>query len=519
MAQSTGRGQTGWGRTVRKGALLSAVTATTTALAVGMASPGASALTLDAVTTGPLMKLLDIAGVNTLDIPNVPVVGSITVNLNNAPIDIVGLADAINAYPFGGFVPVFATFSRQPGGSLGTAILAGSGLGAFKSGQSYEALLSSAGGTTLPGYTPLVPSGRVNSVTGVPCTSGLTCVQGTNVTNLAVIEVNNPGTPNGGLYSRFSQIRDLFDLPSVSAGGTSARSTGIALNAAVIGVGWGYNPLSDFPVTLNPFSLTNTVMASLFPTNMLGGTTIQGASDTAIVTALALLASASTPATLYSTVVPNDLAMLEPFRLPARICNAILGRLGSDYRFGNPLADALQPALSILVNTGYTDVQTPTDGGTYTRTFDQSGTTVPFLSQKPLTRAEWKEVPGDVTRALVVGFQDAFPLLRFGKTAPILTVDGNHLAITYPPTAVPASAAARAAAATVPVQSAPAAVDESVTTPAVSVGKARAAFTPARNPVAAAGAGKAQSGVSAARAKGASGAKRAATRAGSQTAG
>ena len=412
---------------------------TAAALAAGLTSPGAiptaGALDLDAVTTGPLLKLADIAGIKTLEIPNVPVVGSITVDLTYHPINTVGLADAINAYPFGGFVPGFATFSRQPGGALGTAILAGSGLGAFKSGLSYEALLSSAGGTTLPGYTPLVPSGRVSSVTGASCTSGLTCVQGTNVTNLAVLEVNNPGTPNGGLYSRFKQIRDLFELPSVSIGGTSATSTGIALNSAVIGIGLGYNPLSDFPVTLNPFSLTNTAMATLFPTNFLGGTTIGGASDTAIVASLALLASASTPSTLYSTVVPNDLAMLEPFRLPARISNAILARLGSDYRFGNPLADALQPALSILVNTGYTDVQTPTDGGTYTRTFDQSGELVTFLAKAPLTAAEWKQVPGDVTRALVVGFQDAFPLLRFGKTAPVLTVDGNHLAITYPPAA------------------------------------------------------------------------------------
>lgn len=479
MSLTTSLGQMG-----RNAALLSAVAVTTTALAAGLASPGAGALTLDAVTTGPLLRLADIGGVKTLEIPDVPVVGSITVNLNNAPIDIVGLADAINAYPFGGFVPGLATFSRQPGGALGTAILAGSGLGAFKSGLSYEALLSSAGGTTLPGYTPLVPSGRVSSVTGASCATGLTCVQGTNVTNLAVIEVNNPGTPNGGLYSRFKQIRDRFDLPSVSVGGTSASSTGIALNSAVIGVGLGYNPLSDFPVTLNPFALTNTVMATLFPTNLLGGTTIGGASDTAIVAALALLASASSPSTLYSTVVPNDLALLEPFRLPARISNAILARLGSDYRFGNPLADALQPALSILVNTGYTDVQTPTEGGTYTRTFDQSGELVTFLSKAPLPPAEWKQVPGDVTRALVVGFQDAFPLLRFGKTAPVLTVDGNHLAITYPPAALPAAAGARAVAAPAAEQAAenqPAvsATVETPSAPAVPVVAPRRAGAPA----------------------------------------
>jgi hypothetical protein len=79
----------------------------------------------------------------------------------------------------------------------------------------------------------------------------------------------------------------------------------------------------------------------------------------------------------------------------------------------------LEPALEILVNTGYTDVVTPTDGGTYNRTYRQSGDYVPFLSQAPLTPAEWLQVPGDVLRALVVGFQDAFPILRFGQTAPM----------------------------------------------------------------------------------------------------
>jgi hypothetical protein len=68
------------------------------------------------------------------------------------------------------------------------------------------------------------------------------------------------------------------------------------------------------------------------------------------------------------------------------------------------LADALQPAAEILVNVGYTDVQTPSEGGTYNRTYDQSGTYTPYLSVNPLTPAEWAQVPGDVVRALVNGF-------------------------------------------------------------------------------------------------------------------
>ena len=187
----------------RKAAMLGAAAVTATALAAGLTSPAvlpsAAALDLNAVTTGPLLKIAEIAGINTIEIPDVPVVGSITVDLTYAKNNPVTLADAINAYPLGGFNALGTSFKRQPGGLLGTAILAGSGPGAFNAGLAYEALLSSAEGNTLPGYTPMVASGLVNSVTGAPppCTPSFLCVQGTNITNLAVVEVNNPGTPNG----------------------------------------------------------------------------------------------------------------------------------------------------------------------------------------------------------------------------------------------------------------------------------------------------------------------------------
>ena len=147
----------------------------------------------------------------------------------------------------------------------------GAGQGAYNAGLAYQALLSSAQGATLPGYSPLVARGRVNSATGVSCTSGLTCVQGTNVTNLAVLLVNNPGTPNGGLYARVGPILNLFGINPVTPGGTSASSTGIALNGATVGLALGYNALSDFPATLNPFAIANSVLATLLPTYLLGG--------------------------------------------------------------------------------------------------------------------------------------------------------------------------------------------------------------------------------------------------------
>ena len=266
------------------------------------------------------------------------------------------------------------------------------------------------------------------------------------MTNLAALFINDPGTPNGGLFARFGSILKLFGIDPVTPGGESASSTGLQVNAATVSLGWGYSLWSDFPATINPVSLLNSVMATLLATNLLGGVTLGGASVTDIATNLALLAALGTPSTSYSTLVPNDLPLLEPLRLPSRIINLVLGALGLKARLGTPLANALQPALSILVNVGYTDVVLPSEGGTYNRSFDQSGTYTQFLSKAILTPKQWLQIPGDVVRALVVGFQDQFPILRFGRPAPELVPDGDHLAISYP--TPPASATVKPAAVT-----------------------------------------------------------------------
>ena len=406
------------------------------AVAVTVGAPAARAdVDFGAVTTGPLFAAAAALGVDTVVIQDVDVIGDITLNLAWSPAIPPVLGDAVNAYPFGGFNPLGAAFKRQPGGTLGAVILAGSGLSAYNAGLAYEALLASAGGATPPGYTPLVPSGRVSSLTGEPCTAGPTCVQGTNITNLAVLQVNNPGTPNGGLYARFGPILSLFGVNPVSAGGESASTTGVAVNAATIGLGLGYNALSDFPVTLNPFSLVNSLLATVLPTYLLGGGTLAGDSDDLLYTRLGLLATLNVASTSYSTFAPDDLPLLEPLRLPARLINGVLGAIGVPLTLPTPLADALEPALEILVNTGYTDVVTPTDGGTYNRTYRQSGDYVPLLSQAPLTPAEWLQVPGDVARALFTGFGDVF-----FPSAPPASV------MPSPPPPAPASVVAASAA-------------------------------------------------------------------------
>ncbi|WP_168214742.1 PE-PPE domain-containing protein [Mycolicibacterium sp. ELW1] len=394
----------------RKTALFGAAAATAVAMTMGSVAepvaPAANALTLDTTTTGPLLWLINELGVDSYTFDNIPVVGSITLAFDWHKADSVGLNNVLNAEPFGGFVLGTATrpniLSSSPTGPL----LIASGTGVPAALQTYRALLSSANGNTLPGYDPLVAAGKVSSITGQPCSSGITCVQGTNVTNLPIALVRNPETPNGGLYSRFAPIFKLFGMNPVSPNATSGSSLGIRFNGAFVNVALGYDMLSDFPETLNPFSLANSVMASVLPTYLLGGAELQGASINTIEGNLIALLTLGTPSTTYSTLVPTDLPLLEPLRLPSRILNAVFKAAKIPITLGTPLADALQPALSILVNIGYTDVQTPSEGGTYNRTYNQSSQYIPFLSRATLTPQEWAAVPGDVAKALFTGFRD-----------------------------------------------------------------------------------------------------------------
>ena len=115
-------------------------------------------------------------------------------------------------------------------------------------------------------------------------------------------------------------------------------------------------------------------------------------------------------------------------------------------KLGTPLADALQPAFKILVNTGYTDVITPDElndcatgcgvGETpktyadlgytaYDRSFLTSGDYTTFLSQAPLTPQEWLQVPGDVVKALIGGFTDEIKKIFGGTTPPVGSVPSS----------------------------------------------------------------------------------------------
>lgn len=401
-------------------ATMSVAAGTAAALALGAAPPAAAAedvtFNQQVFTVGPLLRIPPLLGFDTLTIPLGEITPGTTASLaiNFAPtsVGVRGIYDTINSLPFNRrqFSP--AVYDRVIGtsGELTSQfpLVVASGPAAGRLVDAYRAQIASVNGTTRPRYTPFEPgTGNV-----------------TNTTNQVLVLLRNPLRPNGGIDARFSPIRNIFGVDtSIPAAGVTS-SPGISLNTATIDVTWAYDPLSDFPVTLNPFALTNSALAGL-PINLLGGVELKGVTNPAalgvnVAGTLGIanrLTAGVAPITdgqaWYGTAVPNDLPILEPMRLPVRTINAIFGT-----NFSTPIADALQPAFKILVNTGYSDVVTPTDIAAdpvkyadfqpYDRTFLTSSTPEPFLSVAPLTRAERRQVPGDVANALVTGFRDVF---------------------------------------------------------------------------------------------------------------
>ena len=430
----------------KKAARCGAAATTAGAVAMGTTTaPKAGALpsTYDSTTTGPLFWLINQLGVDSVTVPGVPVLGDVTINLGYAGSDPVDIYDSINANEFGGFLAYTASRANiLASGSTATGpIVLAMGQGTTNALEAYQAMLASANGNTPAGYTPLTPAGKVNAL-GSPCESGFGCAQGTNQTNLPMVLVNNYGTPNGGINARFSQLFELFGIDPVSPNAGSGSSTGLRLNGGFINVGLGYGAQADFPATANLFSLANTLMATFLPTYLLGGGTLAGADTNTLITNLGTLLAFGTPFTSYSTFAPTDLPLLEALRLPSRIINLVAKQLGFDIDLPTPIADALQPALEILVNIGYTDVKTPTEDGTYNRTYDQSGTLTPWLSQNPLTPAEWAQVPGDVVHALIDGIVTEIQTLFGGGStaAPAAAITPVAAAVSDAPAADDASA-------------------------------------------------------------------------------
>ena len=113
----------------------------------------------------------------------------------------------------------------------------------------------------------------------------------------------------------------------------------------------------------------------------------------------------------YFTLENGAQPMLEPFRYPTDFMSVVTGQT-----ITNPFADAVEPAISMLGNLGYTNVvqygDDPNDfRDDYQRDFSNNfgsngGEAMPFFSFPQ--NVNWNAVPADFVTALRGGFQDAF---------------------------------------------------------------------------------------------------------------
>ena len=555
-------------RSLRKAAMISAVTTTTAALTVGLTAPVATAaapahssqdvaltaagfptladalaalgiavpsldqlipipttipvpggtpinLPIKVITTGPPFGALGLAGLNPTWVPafpgqiadaiNTTPYADVNTNLSlplptdvyNAAVTVTRLTATIQSYrpvaQGGGGCSLFSTAGRAC-----TAAFVANAVAAIPRDVSAEVGLpnlripivlafglgSLATGMAYPDVVADLPN--------QPGGTGDGAAPGTSLTILPMILLRNPGRADGGLAARFAPLLDPI-LAAFGQNGVVTPEVDVATDGGAILVPIKvdatveYDPLSDFAAWPNPFTLANNGAALLFPTYILRGSDITGAlplvlesvlgsvvtnvlsgaiGDGLDVTGVPIIGDLNLPrefiapllADLLGITIPsgedgfyealnqfltiesNALPLLEPFRYPTDVANLFTG---GAFGFTNPFADALEPALKLLTNLGYTnvtqDMTNPLDP--YPREFSGSfgSEFAPFLS---FPDVDYGRVPQDLITALLAGTQSAFfggvPGVRGPLAGPNpLSLIAGLLGLPTGPTALP----------------------------------------------------------------------------------
>jgi PE-PPE domain len=388
---------------------------------------------LNLITTGPPFTLLKLLGLDVGWVPGLPnsvahevnttpylpigVKGLLTTVLDKLKVldgenpmlelgGILGPKGLLNLDGIGGLVDLVGqVVNTLPDGldviDLRVPVVVGFGMGAFAAGAAYpkivEDLKYQPGGqkSRTPGDDPLLGS----------------------LTILPMLLLRNPGRANGGLFARAYPLARLFGIDTVTpdtevthSGGIPILNTGLAAGGAnlvpiKVDATVEYDLLSDFAAWPNPLSIANNVMGFLLPTYILRGVDLSNLTpqlQTQLAGILSKIGTDPLALNLYLTLPANSLPLLEPLYLMTDLTNMMT--LGA---FPNPLgtiANALAPALTSLVNLGYTDVVRTADGR-YVRTLDQAGDPTAFMS---FPDVNWAQVPGDIFNLLVKGIDKEF---------------------------------------------------------------------------------------------------------------
>lgn len=354
------------------------------------------------ITTGPPFTLLKLLGADLGWVPGLP--NSVADEINNTEYVTEGLSDVLDELGVLGTVQaalalVGLTLPEINAIDVRVPVVVGFGVGAFAAGAAYENVLADL--PNQPGGTDYQGVSLLGSVTVLP-----------------MILLRNPGRANGGLFARFYPLFGLVGIDTVTpdtqathSGGIPILNTGLSLGGAnlvpvkVDGT-VQYDLLSDFAAWPNPFSMANSVVGALLPTYLLRGITLDTVSEQLgeqIGTALDNVGEDPLALNLYVTIPSATLPLLEPLYLLSDVTSIVTLGMASTNPFGM-LANALAPALTSLVNLGYTDV-VRTPEGTYERTLTEAGVPTSFFS---FPAVDPVQVIPDIINLLVQGFTKEF---------------------------------------------------------------------------------------------------------------
>lgn len=304
-------------------------------------------------------------------------------------------------------------------------------------------------------------------------------------TTVAAVLLRSPTRPNGGLFARFDAGSATPPSNFNAFGGGAGPGT--ELDVSFVDVGREYDGFVDAPSWTNPFSMLNAMAGALFLADYAdtvtwqdprcpNGTCVAPATwpvtlpaSTGPVYAVARVPDPANPGqtidvtspdpigvavipapdaedqSVYYTQYTEHLPLLAPLQLPFDVVNRVVAEASGGRvrpQLVNPAVQVLEPALRILVNLGYPDVD-PSAG--YTRTLTRPGERIPFGTLPDLTPAEWAAVPGAVGDALAEGVRDAIEH-PFGVGRPSAVARQPEVADAPEPVSTPTDPPAKASA-------------------------------------------------------------------------
>lgn len=458
---------------VKKASLVGGAAVTATAMTLGLAPPASAALATDqddlnlpdipginVITTGSPFGLLSIFGDDPFWVPALP--SRIADEINGTSYIPGGDIDIPVTVPNPAYIPGCDNPRICPPktitghldldlASLRIPVVLAFGFGALATGMAYpqvEADLPNQPGGTGPNAAP-----------------------GSSVTIVPMLLVLNPGRNDGGIAARFAFLFAPLGIDTATNDFEVQTDGDAVLVPVKVDVGLQNDLFSDFAAWPNPVTLLNNAASFAFPTYIVRGSDLEGVGlqtlnplvanmvgnfGSAIIgDGLTIdlpgalpnidLTRAESIVTLdpvltsllgdtfpgidieipngpeledqfealnqYYTIENGAQPMLEPFRYPTDFLSVLTGQT-----ITNPFADAVEPAITMLGNLGYTNVvqygDDPNDfRDDYQRDFGDNfggndGEAMPFFSFPE--NIKWEAVPADFARALAGGIQDAF---------------------------------------------------------------------------------------------------------------